>query len=71
MQTGKKRTGKIHEYVKEGVEVGLMNCEKLFWCGIFIMVLTLCLMSICGIFFFIKRKKLKQQLEKEYGKPYI
>lgn len=48
---------------------GLSSSELLFYGGIIIILLAVIAAGICSAIFLTSGKKLKRQLEKEYGKP--
>lgn len=48
-----------------------VDCEMLFWGGIVLMGAAVFLMIVCTMVFFITGRRLKAQLEEEYGKPFL
>lgn len=47
-----------------------LSSEALFWGGILLMAAALLFMAVALVVFGITRRRLKKQLEEEYGKPY-
>lgn len=47
-----------------------LYCEDLLRCGIAVMAAAVCLMLVCCAAFLVSGRRLRRQLEEEYGKPY-
>lgn len=48
--------------------VDISSSQLLFLIGIIVIIVTLCIAAMCAFWFYSKGKKIKKQLEKDYGK---